>query len=169
MGVFLHLSERIARDDWLFLMCVFFSNYENYLVILLRSRTYVIQQKQNYMYTNLLILVYFIAFYTLLFVCIDKVIHRMTWQEILYSRGVIVFFIFTYEFFSLIIIDEFKSGLLLHQQEATFFTKIVYAIWISLVAYTLKNILEVKKMTNLSLRVLLSSTVLIIGDWYFSP
>lgn len=133
------------------------------------NRTYLFQQKQNYMYTNLLNLVYFISFYTILFVCIDKVIHKMNWEEIFYARGVILFFIITYEIFSPVIIDEFKESFFLHHHEAIFFTKIVYATWISLVAYTLKNMLEVKKMTNLSLRVFLSSTVLIIGDWIFSP
>ncbi len=111
----------------------------------------------------------FYFFYTILFIGIDKKIHKMNWQEIFYARGVILFFIISYEIFSPIIIEEFKESFFLHYEEALFFTKIVYATWISLVAYSFHSLFFVEKITNLSLKVLLSSAVLIIGDWYFSP
>lgn len=120
------------------------------------------------MYTNLFIIVCFITFYTVLFIGVDKVIHKMNWDDILYSRGVIIFFIITYEIFSPFIIDEFKQSFFLHYNKAVFFTKVIYALWISLVSYTVKNFIEVKKINNLSFKVCLSSIVLIIGDWIFS-
>jgi hypothetical protein len=106
---------------------------------------------------------------TIICIVIEKIVYKMTWKEIVYTRSIIILFVITYCLFSPIIENELLNSFTITEKKITVMVKIIYALWISLVAYTIKNLLEVTPMTKLSLKVLISSSILIIGECIFGP